>query len=326
MLKSFAQYNSSYSSRLIPNQVRGVCGHRYRLETDATDDISKLNEAAGNAYFNGNSFILSNIGTILSVGSTSLYLTDGDKTTTYDYIPNSYTILKSLSHLLLGVTGGLLPFSNSRTDTDQWLPNIQQLYEAAKPVYDELDSYGLEEPALSRNRYMMGKLLDYLNKVIVDKYFDTTELYDLAYQMGPFTLANAYDSAQAQIDLLDSKVEQIANDLGQDKWMSTMVAIEVSHQPRSGYLQTQYFSYKLGERAQSQLVVGENISDGDVQSVKSLIATVLEDRMIATYSYRDRYRLERDLLSDAADAYLLRKFGKLGTPEAPEADLLHKIV
>ena len=44
----------------------------------------------------------------------------------------------------------------------------------------------------------------------------------------------------------------------------------------------------------------------------ALLATIVTDRSAGVAFFGDETRLERDLLSDAAKAYLLRLFGRLG--------------
>ena len=59
----------------------------------------------------------------------------------------------------------------------------------------------------------------------------------------------------------------------------------------------------------------ENIFDED--QALSVLQTILTDRKIGGLFFNDPSRMERDLLSDAATAELLRRFGRLGPVPDP---------
>jgi hypothetical protein len=62
----------------------------------------------------------------------------------------------------------------------------------------------------------------------------------------------------------------------------------------------------MGER----VIYIENIFEDD--QALAVLQTVLTDRKLGSLFFNDPSRMERDLLSDAATAELLRRFGRLG--------------
>jgi hypothetical protein len=99
------------------------------------------------------------------------------------------------------------------------------------------------------------------------------ELASFAQEAMPIVMRNADRAGQLQLDGLHSLVQDWRSDLGEDAWSH----IEGMFDPDSGM---------------------------------NLLGTLLQDRAASELFFNDRFRLDRDLLADAATAHLDRIFGE----------------
>lgn len=307
---------TTFHSRSVRSRAGAKVAPRARAGT-VQDDLDQLDVAANDAYLIGQGYIQDiEFPPLLICDPSTLRFIGKGGPYTVDYIPQLYTTLKSVSHLVLGVTGLLVPIQGDPAGQRSiWWDSLKNLITIGDKVYREIDQIGLSQPALDRNRYVMKRMIDFGYDAVGKGTFDASELAALSAEMGPYMLANSNDACIAQLDYLDSQVRSLSQKVGQEEWSRVVVLIEVAHQPRVGFVQGQYFAYYLGDDSQTRLIFGENIFTD--APANDLVATVLHDRMLATDIFGDPFRMERDLLGDAADAYLLRMFGRLGTPDAP---------
>ena len=90
-----------------------------------------------------------------------------------------------------------------------------------------------------------------------------------------------------------------------------MVVVNGPKTARVGNLIQQYFNNLLGEgSADIRVLYAEGAWDRE--AVTKMLASVVTDRRLSMDVFAQRYRMERDLLADAAEARLLEMFGRLG--------------
>ena len=78
-----------------------------------------------------------------------------------------------------------------------------------------------------------------------------------------------------------------------------------------GNLVYQYFTNLLGEGSgETRVLYAESVWDRD--AVSKVLASIVTDRRLSMDIFGQNYRMERDLLSDAAEARLMEMFGRLG--------------
>jgi len=276
------------------------------------DLLQQLNNASLDAYAAGRQEFIDNPGPLILVGRELTFIWNGQEKRV-PYTPQIYTTEKSFAHLFLGLLGVLQSYADAAAENQgKWRPHLEAMRRQALLVMPHLGELGLSGDSLTRNRYMMTQQLDFIDRVLAKGSYSQAELTAFARLLAPLLLANTNEAARAQIDMLHAAVQDWRASVPPEVWAKVLVVIQAPRQPRAGYLQYQYFQYALGNAAATQLVFAENMFDR--KSVMLLIGTILADRSVAITTFDEPLRLERDMLSDAADAYLKQLFGKLGRP------------
>jgi hypothetical protein len=141
---------------------------------------------------------------------------------------------------------------------------------------------------------------------------DKAALAGFGRAIAPLMLANGSDAARLQLDGLHAAFEPWRQQLSPEEWQRLYVLVLGSRMPREGNLQFSYFAFALGKAAldQQRLVYTEGVTNP--AAATQLLATMVMDRGLAETFFDDRLRMDRDLLADAAQAHLLKMFGRLG--------------
>lgn len=278
-----------------------------------THTLKALNDAARAAYAVGRAEMLEHHGPVIIVSGDITLLKDGQEVRA-DYTPDSYDALKTVAHLTLGVVGLLQAYADDpAAQVDAWRLPLETLQARAKEARPILADLGLGADALARNQSIMDRMIGFADQVLADGTYTRDGLTAAARDVSPYLLGSAVDAARAQIDGLDTIVRAWKADMTPEEWDQLMVLVLGPRMPRNGYLQFAYFRSLMGEEAVDHtLIYGENIFDQ--KSALDLLGTVLQDRSIGRITFDDEMRMDRDLLADASQAYLLELFGKLGRP------------
>jgi hypothetical protein len=275
------------------------------------EQLKALNDTARAVYAAGKAETLSHRGPIIIVGSDIVLMANGSETRA-NYTPDSYTSLKTMSHIALGTVGLLQAYLDDPAGgASKWRPYLEKLEVQTKAVEPILDTLGLGDDALARDRFIVQHLLAFMDSVLQKGSYTREELTAAGHEVAPFLLANAAAAARDQIDLLDSIVQKWRAGMTPDEWNNIRVFVLGPRMPRNGYLQFNYFRFLMGDDAvDKRLIYGENIFDDD--GAIALLGTILTDRSIAAIVFDDEMRMDRDFLADGAQAYLMERFGKLG--------------
>ncbi len=276
---------------------------------DANDQLLlDLNAASLQAYGAGRGAIQQRADPVIIVGQDLTFRWNG-QTTRAPYTPRSYTVVKSLSHLFLGTVTLLQAHADDPGGSqDSWRPHLAAMRDRARALEPHLAQLGLGADALARHRYLSDHLLAFIDRALAEGLYARSDLTAMARSLTPLLLASVNDAAKAQIDMLHQAVQGWRAQLPPAAWDKVIVVIQGPHQPRAMNLQASYFRYALGD--DDRVIYAENIFDE--KGALALLGTVLTDRELAAVTFGDPLRMERDLLGDAADAYLKQVFGKLG--------------
>jgi hypothetical protein len=274
--------------------------------------LQALNQSCLDAYSAGRAQFIASPGPLIIVGSDLTFIANGQETHA-DYTPGLYTVLKTLSHPYLGTIVLLEPFARDpAAHQDVWRPHLEAMRRETAAVMPHLGELGLDADSLTRNRFILERMLAFMDGALAKGSYAESDLAALGHELGPLLLANATIAARAQIDMMKAAVDHWRAQVGEAAWSRVLVVIEGPHQPRVDNLQATFFRFALGARAPTQLVYAENVFDR--KSAMQLVGTVEADRGLSILTFDDPLRMQRDLLGDAAEAYLLQMYGKLGQP------------
>ena len=131
--------------------------------------------------------------------------------------------------------------------------------------------------------------------------------------LAPLILADAAEAARVQLDAIDADLRPWWQGLSDTERRSTYVVVLGPKTPREGNLAYTYFVNLLGRQQDGYRVIyAEGIFDE--AGAEALLAQLLTDRRLSADFFVDERRMERDILADGAEAWVLEHFGRLGTP------------
>ncbi len=274
--------------------------------------LKQLDDACIAAYTTGRAEMVDRAGPIILVGRDLTLIWNGQKMHA-SYTPQIYTTLKSLSHVFLGTMGLLEAYADDPTATEsKWQAPLAAMRQKAANVRAHFDELGLSGDSLTRNRYLFDHVLLFIDHVLKQGTYTRAAMIAMARPLAPLLLADADQAARAQIDMMNAAIEAWRTMLPAKAWASVLVMIQDAHQPRSDNLKATYFGQLLGRTQVPQVIYAESVFDE--KGALKLAGSILIDRAISIDTFEEELRLERDLLGDAADAYLRELFGKLGRP------------
>lgn len=280
------------------------------LEAQDTTALDQLNATARGAYADGRAALSARTSPVIVVAFDELVLLRDGKETREGFTPAAYHYLKSVSHVPLGVVALLSTRTFGERD-GPWRARLEDLRDKARAARSPIDELALSPAQKTRLQRILAGSLAMIDRALTAGVPDAASLSGYAHAMAPLVLANADDAAKLQLDALHALVQRWRQDLSADEWRRVYVVVLGGKLPRVGNLQYAYFVEALGPgSADRRVIYAEGIFDPP--GGLALLATIVTDRSAGVAFFGDETRLERDLLSDAAKAYLLRLFGRLG--------------
>ena len=227
-------------------------------------------------------------------------LAAGDQAARHELIGCAYQRLRCLARVILNESFPRLKKAPVLLDTTD-LAN-----EAAVKLYQALEGW----VALAALEFhFQQRLIAELNLTEASQEQLQREMRGFA----PALLADASETATAQIDAIDRDVRPWWDALSPAERERTNVVVLGAKTPRVGNLAYTYFVNLLGGAEDGHRVVyAESVSDE--KGADAILATLLTDRRLSVDFFADERRMERDLLADGAEARVLQLFGRLGVP------------
>jgi len=270
--------------------------------------LDEFNKAARAVYATGRSQMLARTDPVVLVAFDTLILRRKGEEKQINFTPPGYHRLKATAHVALGLYGAL-----AVAEGDQgWKAAITDLRTKALAVRARLEGLDFTPAQVDRQRELIDLSVGYIDRTLAAGRVDQAELAGFGRAIAPLMLANGTEAASLQLDGLHAAFEPWRKQLSPEEWSRLYVLVLGSRMPRDGNLQFSYFSFALGKQAleQQRLVYTEGVTNPEAAT--RLLATMVMDRGLAEAFFDDRLRMDRDLLADAAQAHLLKMFGRLG--------------
>jgi len=266
------------------------------------DPLVALNKAFRLAYAQARQEVVARTQPVILVSGDDLILLRRGKRTEVKVTPDSYHTLKAIAHVPLALHVLLLHVTDKELD-DKKLVELRGYREKLQAVAPTLAERGFSPETLARQQKILAGSQRLLDGVLAAKRLSTADLLAFTREQGPLVLASAAEAARSQLDGLHKQVSAWQAELTPDEWRQLRVVIMGSALPRVGNLAKQYFSRLLGEPGEGlRIIYAEAIFD-EARAL-SLLGTNLLDREVGVAFFDDEKRMHRDLLADAATAYL----------------------
>ncbi len=214
---------------------------------------------------------------------------------------------KVVTHVPLGLYVMTAPYADG-PPSDELREKATAYREKARAFSAVLDQLEIPQSQMPRQRVMVDGSITLLDRIIADGTISKRELEAFARRMGPPQLLNADLAAAAQLDSLHAAVAEMRARLKPGQWEKLYVLVMGQKMPRVGNIGYEYFVRVMGRNEiERRLLYTEGLGTPDAAA--PLVGTVVIDREAANAFFNDRYRLDRDLLSDGARKHLDQMFG-----------------
>jgi len=265
--------------------------------------LDQFNASFRQAYARAKADALARMGPVLVVDGDRVHLLRGGVDGAEALIrPPLYHRLKAVAHvpftvqLLLGTQAeGPLP-----EDTRTRLGECRRLAVAVRASLGDSFEPG---PTLRRQERILDGCLAYVDQVLGRGRHAARELAAFTQAMTPLLRINIAEAAGLQLTRLHQTVAGWRAELGPAAWRELRVVIIGPHMPRDGEVTWQYFARLLAEPKEGDRVI---YAEGlwKVKDALDLLATHQVDRAAAVAFFQEPQRMHRDLLADAAEAWL----------------------
>jgi hypothetical protein len=275
---------------------------------EAGQALKALNAAALAAYGRARADLLASGGPVVLFDGENLVLRYGQVRKTAKPTPQVYHDLKAISHVALGLYGLLVAPGDGPLDEAR-LKELRRLagrIEAARPAVQQR---GLTKEQVERQVKLLEGFAAILAGAVQARRVEVKDVVAAFRKLRPLLDANATDAARAQIDGLRKALEAWRKDVPEKEWRRATYIVQAGQTPRRDHLAVQLFARLAGAKGEGPRVVyAESIFD-EAKALR-LLGTLRLDGRVGEDLFGDPTRLYRDLLGDAAKAYLDELFKK----------------
>jgi hypothetical protein len=266
------------------------------------DPLLELNGDFRAAYAQARQELLAKTGPVLVVLGDDLALLRGGKRTQVRAVPEIYHTLKAVAHVPLAIYVLLAPHGEGVLP-EKHLALLRSYLERLDAVIKSVKVRTLPEDVKERQLQILLSSRKFLDRVVADRMVKGATLADFARAQAPLVLANAADAARAQIDNVHKRVQAWRQEMTPAEWKALRVLVMGPPLPRKGNVMTQYFARVLGEKGEGDRILYTE-SVFEESRALTVLGTQLLDTQIGAAFFGDDRRMHRDLLGDAAEAYL----------------------
>jgi hypothetical protein len=247
---------------------------------------------------------------IVFTGDTLVFIYQGRRKTSR-VVPQEYHQLKAISHLPLGIYTMVSAWNEGMlTDSCRVLLNrYNSVIESAK---SSLASLSYEPSLLSIQQEILKYSQEYIQLLLLKDQYKQTERNIYVKKIQQYILADIDESARIELASIHRQTQIWIQEISQKKSLKLYVVIGSSHQARYRELSVQYFDRVLNEQSdgsalsENRLVFAESVFTE--KGCLSVLARHIIDQEVGLVFFGDRYRMQRDLLSDSATKYINKLF------------------
>jgi hypothetical protein len=254
-------------------------------------------------YEQAKSAVLKDLSPILIVLGDRLVVYRYGTRSELPYPLTAYAKLKSVAHIPLAL---FVLFTAIGEDplSQQLTEELERFDKFITGVQASLSDDGFPESVRTRQQQILSASRALLANARKRGRLPQTELAAYCKQMGALQMANVNEAAKDQLDELNRSMTAFLASLNEQERASYYVVVTGAHQARAGNLQMQYFRTLLKERGpiEQRLIYAEHVFDE--QEALNLLGKHVLDQRAGKAFFDDPVRLQRDVLTDAAQAYL----------------------
>ena len=234
-------------------------------------------------------------------GDDLVLLRDGVRTTAR-VKPVAYHELKAVAHVPLALFV-MMSFPAETTLSSDRIAALRHYRQLMETAYKSLPSRHFNAEQLQRQENIFRASFELLNAVLAQDRVNPAALEDFTRQVGPPLLANVADATALEMSELYATTADWKKQLTPAEWRSLHFVIIGPHMPRDQECSMQFFERLLAEPAEGKRIIYAE-AQWDEKDALNLLATHEVDEAAGAAFFGDPMRMHRDLLADAAKAYL----------------------
>ncbi len=238
---------------------------------------------------------------ILEEGDKLILVRNGERTTV-NVKPVEYHELKAVAHIPLALFVMLsfpqeAPFS---ADRQQRLQHYRELMAGA---HESLPHRHFTPVQLKRQEKIFGASFELLDQALAKGQVSAPTLKNFTRQMAPLLLANVADATALEMQELYKTAAAWKQQLTPAEWNALHMVMIGPHMPRDQGCSIQFFERLFREPEEGKRIIYAEALWNEKDAL-NLLATHVVDESAGAAFFGDPMRMHRDLLADAAKAYL----------------------
>src|SRR4051794_861768 len=293
--------------------VLAAAGTGFAEDQSPPDPFKLLNDVDSAIYQDAKHRVVGAVDPVVIVGFEDIVIRHAGQTRRVAHIPPAYQVLKSIGHTPRSIWAALRPAVEGRDPEATWRGKLADLRPKITAAKAALPAAGLSPTATARDTRLLDASAGLIDVYLATGLPDQARLEGDMRVLAPVILADATEAARLQLDAIHADLRPWWNGLSDAERAATYVVVLGPKTPREGNLAYTYFVNLLG-RAQDgyRVIYAEGIFDE--AGADALLAQLVTDRKLSADFFVDERRMERDLLADGAEDWVLEHFGRLGLP------------
>jgi hypothetical protein len=278
------------------------------IAADPDASLLDLNTAFRAHYADARRAVLSRERVIMVIAFDRAILFRNSQRVEEPFTPPIYERVKTIAHIPLALYALSVRWGDDPLPPDAI--NALTAYRGkVRAARVDLEALKLSPAVLARQYAIIDAVISEIDRTLQKRRYDGRSVRALCQSLTPTILDNVREAARAQLDGLHAVVQRWRGMMGESDWDRAKIVVLGVRQARVDNLQFAYFQRVLGASAVNQrLFYAEGLFTE--QLGLDLLGTILLDRGVSTAFFGDESRMERDILGDAAAAYLDEWFGK----------------
>ena len=238
---------------------------------------------------------------ILEEGDDLILVRDGTRTSV-NIKPVGYHELKAVAHIPLALYI-MLSFPPQQPVSAERRQQLDHYHELMIAAYASLDHRHFTPVQLQRQKMIFNAGFELLQGALGTGEVNRAKLRTFARTVSPMLLANVTDATALEMRELYATAAAWKKELTPAEWNALHVVMIGPHMPRDGECSIQFFERLFHEHGEGERIIYAE-SLWNEKDALNLLATHEVDESAGQAFFGDPMRMHRDLLADAAKAYL----------------------
>lgn len=269
------------------------------------DSFSKMNNFFRKSYAKTRTKLINQHDPMIAfVNGGLLFVRKGEEPRWENVTPAIYTELKTISHIPLALYV-MLGLEKEGVLSTGKLEEVKDFVTLMTAVRKDLKkrSFSANKAQLQDQVTQIDLGLDFADKCLRTNKLLHSDLQEFLKKSTPLIQRNVLAATAAQIDVVHKLTREFYLSLDDKAKKQVLVVVSGPKAARKDHAITQYFAKMLGEKGEgARILYAEGVFSR--KGVLNILGTFLLDTQVGISFFNDKWRMHRDLLSDAGRYYI----------------------